>query len=50
MVELDKDAPPGEFAVYLDDELIFSRYAQGKLPDPLDVIPLIQTRLFGYTA
>jgi hypothetical protein len=49
-VELDKAAPPGEFAVYLGEELIFSRYAHGKLPNPLDVIPLIHTRLFGYPA
>ncbi len=45
-VELDKEAPRGEFAVYLDNERIFSRLEWGKLPDPLDIIPAIRTRLF----
>lgn len=49
-VELDQKAPRGEFAVFLDDEMIFSRYEQGKLPDSLDIIPIIYRRLFGATA
>jgi len=49
-VELDRKAPAGEFAVYLDDEMIFSRYEQGKLPDPLDIIATIRTRLVSDTA
>ena len=46
-MELDKEAPRGEFAVYLDDDRIFSLLERGKLPEPLDVIPAIRTRLFG---
>jgi hypothetical protein len=49
-VALDKEAPWGEFAVYLDDDMIFSRLEQGERPDPLDIIPAIRTRLFGETA
>jgi hypothetical protein len=49
-VNLDKEAPPGEFAVYLDEKMIFSRYEQGKLPVPEDIILAIRTRLFGETA
>ena len=48
-MELDKEAPRGEFAVYLDDERIFSRNELGRLPEPLEVIPAIRTRLFGYS-
>jgi predicted Rdx family selenoprotein len=46
-VELDMKAPSGEFAVFLDDERIFSRLEEGKLPDPLVIIPAIRARLFG---
>lgn len=46
-VILDKDAELGEFAVFLDDEKVFSRLEQRRLPDPADIIPLIQSRLFG---
>jgi len=46
-VQLDKESPPGEFAVYLDEEQIFSRYLAGRMPDPQDIIPVLHTRLFG---
>ena len=46
-VELDKDSPSGEFAVYLDDERIFSRFEQGSLPEPLEIVPVIRARLFS---
>ena len=49
LVTLDKDAPWGEFVVYLDNDMIFSRIEQGKRPEPLDIIPAIRTRLFGST-
>jgi selT/selW/selH-like putative selenoprotein len=46
-VELDKTSPSGEFTVYLDDERIFSRFEQGRLPEPLEIIPAIRARLFS---
>jgi hypothetical protein len=46
-VVLDKEAPRGEFAVYLDEARIFSRFEVGRMPVPEDIIPVIQARLFG---
>jgi hypothetical protein len=46
-VQLDKEAPRGEFAVFLDEELIFSRFEVGRMPEPQDIIPVLQARLFG---
>lgn len=46
-MELDKQAPRSEFAVYLDGEMIFSRLERGRLPEPLDIIPVIRSRCFG---
>ena len=36
-VEIDKEAPPGEFTVYLGDEPISSRYEQEKLSNHLGI-------------
>ncbi len=47
VVEFDKEAPLGEFAVYLDNELVFSRLQERRLPPPDDIVPAIRTRLFG---
>lgn len=44
-MDLDKEAPAGEFAVYLDAERIFSRYEQGKFPEAQDILSAIQVRL-----
>jgi hypothetical protein len=44
-VQLDKEAPRGEFAVFLEDQLIFSRFAVGRMPEPEDIIPVLQARL-----
>lgn len=46
-VELDKQAPRSEFAVYLDGEIIFSRLERGRMPEPLDIIPAIRARRQG---
>lgn len=50
-VSLEKNAPLGEFAVYVDEEQVFSRLEKRSLPDPTDIIiMLIQSRLFGKQA
>ena len=46
-VKLDEDAPSGEFAVYLDDERFFSQRERGRLPELLEIIPAIRSRLFS---
>ena len=46
-VQLDKEGPRGEFAVFLDEELVFSRFAVGRMPEAQDIIPALQARLFG---
>lgn len=28
-------------------DVVFSRALKGKLPDPMDIIPVLRTRLFG---
>jgi selT/selW/selH-like putative selenoprotein len=48
--ELDKEAPAGEFAVFLDGERVFSRMEERRLPDPQEIIEVIRTRLFGEPA
>jgi len=47
-VELDQKAPLGEFAVYLDEDLVFSRYQAQRLPDSTDILPLLKERLFPH--
>lgn len=47
VVEFDKDAPLGEFAVFLDSEMIFSRLLQGRMPETADIMPVLKARLFG---
>jgi selT/selW/selH-like putative selenoprotein len=49
-VNLDKEAPRGEFAVYLDDAVLFSRYEQGRLPVPEEIVQALRIRLFGESA
>jgi hypothetical protein len=46
-VQLDQEAPRGEFAVYLDEERIFSRFEAGRMPDPQDIIPVLQSRIMA---
>lgn len=46
-MDLDKEAPRGEFAVYLNDERIFSRLEKGRLPDPQELIQQLRLRIFG---
>ena len=46
-VGLDGNDTGGEFAIYLDDKRIFSLLERGKLPEPLEIIPAIRTRLFS---
>lgn len=36
--------------MYLEDEIIFSRYEQRKFPVAEDIIPAIRSRLFGAAA
>ena len=49
-VSLEKNAPLGEFAVYVDEEQVFSRLEKRSLPDPTDIVMQIQSRLFGNPA
>jgi len=49
-VLLDREAPRGEFAVYLDEERIFSRIAVGRMPELDDIVPIVHLRLFGAPA
>jgi len=44
-VRLDRDAPRGELAVYLDGVRLFSRIAQGRFPEIDDLVPALQQRL-----
>ena len=43
----ENNAPLGEFAVYVDEEQVFSRLEQRSLPYPTDIVMQIQSRLFG---
>jgi hypothetical protein len=49
-VQLDNAAPRGEFAVYFDERCVFSRFSVGRFPEPADIIPELEFRLFGETA
>ena len=49
-MSLENNAPLGEFAVYVDEEQVFSRLEQRSLPDPTDIVMQIQSRLFGNPA
>lgn len=49
-VEFGKEVPPGEFAIYQGDKMIFSRHRRGKMLDCLDNIPTAQTGLYGEIA
>nr|WP_246329814.1 Rdx family protein [Geomonas limicola] len=42
---MDREGPRGEFAVYLDEERIFSRIVAGRMPVLDDIAPLVQLRL-----
>jgi hypothetical protein len=44
-VVLDRGGPRGEFAIYLNEERIFSRVTVGRLPEADDILPVLQRRL-----
>ena len=46
-MHLDREGPGGEFAVYLDDERIFSRVEAGRMPEHQDILTALRNRLFG---
>ena len=45
-VKIEPAKTSGSFEVYLDDELVYSKLAKGRLPHPDEVEQLLMKRIF----